>query len=673
MPLPMPVLDNRTWTELTAEGRALIPNAAPKWTDHNAHDPGITLMELFAWLSEMLIFRLDRISPAKVRAFLRLAGVTPRPPLVSSTVIAFRADPGTAASILAAGTQVADDGGTTVFESSAPLIVSPAWIELSPAEMTSRGSVQSVSRGQTIDHSSENGGAGYWAFGADPAVGDCFMLGFDTLPVAPGDILSLHVWTTTWSSDGAARDAIEREWKDVVADCAPDGASIHSFGPSLPPAPPGHPPGPQPPPWWLHYSARTSWEYWAGPVGWLPVQVVEDLTRSQTRSGFGRRAGPAAHQPGPGDTKYWLRCRFASGRYDCPPRISAVAVNALLVRHAVNAGPENIGSSRGEAGQMYRLTRAPVVVGSTHVRLVSGTAHDDSWHEVTIWDGTGALDHHYHLDPATGKITFGDGRTGFVPADAAGVEMLAHQVGGGPLGNLPAGGLQQIVPPAPQTITVLQPFDATGGAAAESLDRAHGRALEELARPGRAGTAADFEALALETPGVPVARAAVWPGYHASYPCMESAGVVTVVVLPGCGSPPTPGPDFLAAIQAYIDRRRPLTTEVHIVGPTYVPVTVTATLHVARLRADLAAQAQEALDLFFDPLKGGHDGKGWRFGRAVIERELMAQLSSLPGVDFVDQLALTGADPTQMSCVNLSLCPTDLVASQKHRISVVEG
>jgi len=99
MPLPMPVLDNRTWTELIAEGRALIPNASRKWTDHNAHDPGITLMELFAWLSEMLIFRLDRVSPAKVRAFLRLVGVTPRPPLVASTVIALRADPASTAGV----------------------------------------------------------------------------------------------------------------------------------------------------------------------------------------------------------------------------------------------------------------------------------------------------------------------------------------------------------------------------------------------------------------------------------------------------------------------------------------------------------------------------------------------------------------------------------------------
>ena len=307
------------------------------------------------------------------------------------------------------------------------------------------------------------------------------------------------------------------------------------------------------------------------------------------------------------------------------------------------------------------------------MRLVDGAAHDDTWREVTTWDETGALDHHYLLDPAKGTIAFGDGRTGFVPAAGVGVEVLAYRVGGGPLGNLPAGSLQRIMTAAPATLSVLQPFDALGGVAAESLDQAHGRALDDLARPVRAVTVSDFQSLAQETPGVPVARVAVWPDYHASYPCMHAAGVVTVVVLPECGSPPIPGPEFLAAVQTYLDRRRPLTTEVHVVGPTYVPVTVTATLHVTRIRPDLAAQAQKALDLFFDPLKGGHDGKGWPFGRAVVESELMSMLSSLPGVEFVDHVALTGADPNQLSCVNLTLCPTDLVASQKHRISVVEG
>jgi hypothetical protein len=72
MALTLPNLDDRSWDELVAEGRSLIPNWAPDWTNHNAADPGITLIELFAYLSEMLMYRLNRISDESLRAFLRL-------------------------------------------------------------------------------------------------------------------------------------------------------------------------------------------------------------------------------------------------------------------------------------------------------------------------------------------------------------------------------------------------------------------------------------------------------------------------------------------------------------------------------------------------------------------------------------------------------------------------
>ena len=72
MPIALPNLDDLTWAQLTEEGRSLIPAWAPEWTDHNPSDPGITLMELFAHLSEILIYRLNRIGPANLRAFLKL-------------------------------------------------------------------------------------------------------------------------------------------------------------------------------------------------------------------------------------------------------------------------------------------------------------------------------------------------------------------------------------------------------------------------------------------------------------------------------------------------------------------------------------------------------------------------------------------------------------------------
>jgi Baseplate J-like protein len=72
VPLDLPNLDNLTWQQLAEEGRSLIPGWAPEWTNHNAADPGITLVELFAYLSEILIYRLNRISAANLWAFLRL-------------------------------------------------------------------------------------------------------------------------------------------------------------------------------------------------------------------------------------------------------------------------------------------------------------------------------------------------------------------------------------------------------------------------------------------------------------------------------------------------------------------------------------------------------------------------------------------------------------------------
>jgi hypothetical protein len=72
LPLPLPNLDDRTWKDLVEEGRSLIPKWSPQWTNYNPSDPGITLVELFAYLSEILMFRLNLVSNANVIAFLRL-------------------------------------------------------------------------------------------------------------------------------------------------------------------------------------------------------------------------------------------------------------------------------------------------------------------------------------------------------------------------------------------------------------------------------------------------------------------------------------------------------------------------------------------------------------------------------------------------------------------------
>ncbi len=72
MPIPLPNLDDRTFADLAEEARTMIPGLAPGWTDHNPSDPGITLVELFAHLAEMMVYRTNQVPDANLRVFLKL-------------------------------------------------------------------------------------------------------------------------------------------------------------------------------------------------------------------------------------------------------------------------------------------------------------------------------------------------------------------------------------------------------------------------------------------------------------------------------------------------------------------------------------------------------------------------------------------------------------------------
>jgi hypothetical protein len=75
MSLPKPILDNVVYEELVKEAKSLIPIYAPEWTNHNPSDPGITLIELFAWLCEMIIYRIDQVPEKNYLRFLKLLGI----------------------------------------------------------------------------------------------------------------------------------------------------------------------------------------------------------------------------------------------------------------------------------------------------------------------------------------------------------------------------------------------------------------------------------------------------------------------------------------------------------------------------------------------------------------------------------------------------------------------
>jgi predicted phage baseplate assembly protein len=635
----------------------------------------------------MLMFRADRVSPAEVRAFLRWFGVTPLPAQPAVTVLALRLPPGGPGIALPGGLKVTDPASALVFEAPDPAFVSPAWIELSLAEATSRGQIWSQSAGTLTNLTAGNCRPGFdlLPLGAAPAAGDALWLGFDCSPGAVGKVLSLWVWTTTWSTDAEVLAALE----DQVANREPCPAPVPLYGSKdacldghpVPPSVADPRPGP-----FDHYSARVAWEGWDG-TAWQALSVT-DHTRALTLSGQVQLDLTVSLQPDPPQAptagRWWLRCRLVAGGFDCPPALAGVAVNAAVASHAATVtGPEVLGVSEGHADEVYYLqgrvveqgpaaAAQPVLADSLRLRLTGAGPQDDGWTEVPNWDRTGPFDRHYLLDPTDNSLHLGNGLRGRVaPADWA-LEALEYRVGGGPAGNLPAGRLTTILSGGAPGLEVAQPFAAIGGAPPETLDQAHGRLLARLAEPSRGITVSDWVTLALRVPGVPVARAAAIPGYLPELGCWSAPGVVTVVVVPRCGTPPVPSAALIAAVERALDPARPVTTELHVVGPTYVKVTVTATLHTAVPDPALRAVAQAALDAFFDPLTGGPDGTGWPFGRGILKTDLLDILADLDGVLYVDGIGISVGDETAR-CDNVALCPTDLIASQTHHFTVAEG
>src|SRR5689334_24004127 len=75
MPLPLPNLDDRRFQDLRDEALARIPVHNPEWTNFNQSDPGVTLLELFAFMTESLLFRANQIPERNRRKFLDLLGV----------------------------------------------------------------------------------------------------------------------------------------------------------------------------------------------------------------------------------------------------------------------------------------------------------------------------------------------------------------------------------------------------------------------------------------------------------------------------------------------------------------------------------------------------------------------------------------------------------------------
>ena len=296
MPLDehLPVLDDHTYDSIITEMRSRIarytPEWKPVWTDFNDSDPGITMLQVFAWLGEMLAYRMNQVPTLAYLKFLQLLGIELRPAEPASAQITFPVRPTATGPVATVpkGTQVIAEtpggGAPLVFEADRALV----------CLKTKNRCPACLRRPRVYDVTAADADAtGYQPFGPTANAGSALLIGFDAGEPFPGTEMTFYVWAAQPGARGAA------------GHLRPSGQ-----------------PGP-------FASATLSWQYWDG-YDWSPLTLLKDETASHcTRSGeIIVRTPPTRWRPQPSRRSppagTGCACSVDRSQYERPPSILAI-------------------------------------------------------------------------------------------------------------------------------------------------------------------------------------------------------------------------------------------------------------------------------------------------------------------------------------------------------------
>ena len=655
MKLPEIQLDDRRFQDLVSEARLKITRACPEWTEHNVSDPGITLIELFAWMTEMTIYRLNRVPDKLHVTLLELLGIRLDGPSAAQTSLRFRlAETPREPLMIPAGTTEVGTPRTATEESIIFQVDEDFEVPaLKPAAYALQrgGQVKSVG---VADGVAKPSGADQLAFASPPAVGDALYLGFEE----PIGRLLIEV--------------------DVDASQA-RGAGVNPEDPPL------------------------RWEVSQGDGEWLEARVLEDLT-----GGFNYGSGTvelelpprSAIQPLAGHRLHWLRCRIddttrhggAATTYSQAPEIYSITAAPMGCRlpatHAAQVESEVIGVSDGTPGQVHPLRNSPVLKPAAGETLEVQDPESGDWARWELHDdfvGSTEFDRHFCLDVVSGEIEFGpairetDGgwtQYGAVPPKGAVLRFTRYRHGGGRLGNVTAGTVTVLKSTLAGIDTVINPEPAVGGVDAEQLTHARERASMEIRSRYRAVTAEDFEFLAGEA-SPRVARAVCIPP--------REGGAVPLHIVPRvipadrllAYDELVPDEALMTEVAEYLDDRRLIGTTVQLLPCRFKGLSVVVNLQASPL-ADTARVEEDvahALYTYLNPLVGGNPagpGGGWPFGRALNQGELYGIVHAVDGVEFVKILRIyetnleTGEQSAKPAGTHIVLENDELMASGQH-------
>jgi len=708
MPLIVPRIDDRDYPRILSEALARIPVHTPEWTNFNDADPGVTLLQLFAFMTDSLLYRANLIPERNRLKFLELLGIPLRPPAAARGVVAVLNERGPLETVTLPR-ELQLFAGPVGFVTRNALDVLPV-----EARVFYRAPLQPGSEEQTAQRMYAQL---YGDTGEDASTLDFYRTTPFDAPVSGGrigavsltaDAVDRSLWMALMvrPADGPPDDALRAGVRAAIAGKTLTLGFVPAWDGAQRVLRPGGAPPRQLPT--LSFDISTGRMNGDAPVytrldAAADDDALENLTLVQLTlppaDGFAAWDDLDPLEDGVGDLPpalddealaervlCWIRIRLdASGAeggasQGWEARFSWVGANAARVSQRVPVPALRVGTGTGEPDQSLTLPNTPVLPDS--VRLTVGgepwTRVDDLLSappEVPVRDpalppGAAAPPagdpRVFTVDRESGVVRFGSGYAGMRPPPGAPI-VAAYAFGGGRAGNVGVGAVKS-APRLPAGFKPSNPVPTWGGDDGEGVTEAERRIPLHLKHQDRAVSAEDFREIVPQTPGISLGRMEVLSSYHPSIGA-PAPGSVTLLLVPDDPlRPEGPVPDrlFLQAVCRYLEPRRLVTTEVHLRGPEYVPLAVAVGFD-AIAGSDVAAVREEikaALRRFLSPLLGGHPvqpassgapaPRGWPLETAVEDRELWAQVARVPGVASVRGVRMWDGSGAEVRTLPLS-------------------
>ena len=600
MALPVPNLDDRTAQQIVDEAKRRINQYCQEWTDHNVSDPGITLIELFAWMTELLIYRTNQVPTKNYIKFLELLGIKLEAPKAAQAPVTFYLSKAVdTPEKITEGTEVAtirtEANPAIVFTTQETRSIYPTKIK----GIYSRRIRDGVANWTSYSALQLEHGQGYEA-----QVFPGRTRGNETEPPRTDDAFYVAFESEVLDDDDKPCDLSDHVIA-ISVQCPPTGAGVVNPAELL---------------LWEVSQNRADGGRWGKCI------VESDTTGGFNYPGeiilrfprFDAREEELSRDQNGSVKAYWLRCRLsdkqsnAQGQpfpdaYNRSPILRQLRVESrgitINARHAVTVKNERIGVSDGTAGQRFKLLNTPLLARDAKKCVLKVYRPNGeelaTFSEQRDFADTGEKSPVFTLDNLDGALTFGpalpqpDGtvyRFGVIPPKDAVLVFTQYQYGGGRNGNVRPGELSVLKQSnstiAPYISRVTNHLAAVGGEDAQSLDDAMVRAPRQLRAQERAVTQDDYEVLAREIPGVARAHC-VAPGNQSSGRSSPEPGRVDVVVLPKGTienlrqSPPE---DLRRQVRAALNKRKVLGVDLRVTlanGASYLQwVSLDVTLRV---------------------------------------------------------------------------------------------